>query len=218
MKKSIYRKDKDILVGIFQKMPTKWDGRKSILKLKERNYQWKQMEWIGWFFEILCRDLLKETHFIFPGKKYGNVKFDALGAINWDIKTSAIKSDSHRVILNDKMAMNESIKEFGYHGVILCLVDVEYNDDDRSFQKWHSELKGGLSRYEVDRIKRNATSRYRKTFAEVKQIFLLVINKDNRIYLDVHKQGRNSDGKPRNPKYMLNIEKLSYFEISKIDF
>ncbi len=143
-------------------MPTKWDGKTAILKLKEIDYQWKQMEWMAWYFEALCQDLLPQAGFKMPGKKYGNVEFDSFRNINWDMKTSAIKSDRHRVILNDKIATDKSLEVFGYHGLILALVDVEYNDDNRSFQRWHSELKGGLTKYEQNRISRNATSRYRK--------------------------------------------------------
>ena len=145
----------------------------------------------------------------------------AFRTINWDMKTHAIKSDNHKIILNDKVAINKSIKEFGCHGLILALVDVEYNDNNRSFQKWHKKLKGGLSAYEKRRIARNATSRYRKTSAELKQILLLVIDQNNKQYLDIHKQGRNSDagGSRRNLKYMLNIERVAdRFEVDRICF
>ncbi len=218
MIEAIYKEDKILLVNTLNKAPKKWDGKQSILELKERNYQWRQMEWMGWYFEVLCQDLLSKTDFKIPGNKYGNIEFDSFRMINWDMKTSAIKSDNHKVILNDKIAINESIKAFGHHGIILALVDVEYNDKNRSFQKWHTKLKGGLSKYEKNRITRNATSRYRKTSAELKQILLLIINQDNQSYLDIHRQGRNSDGSLRNVKYMLNIEQAHYFEIGRIDF
>lgn len=218
MTNPIYQKDKDLLIDTLSKIPIKWDGKVAILKLKEIDYQWRQMEWMAWYFEALCRDLLHRINFKIPGKKYGNVEFDSFHTINWDMKTSAIKSDNHKVILNDKKATDDSLNEFGYHGIILALVDVEYNDDNRNFQKWHTKLKGGLSKYEKDRISRNVTSRYRKTSAEVKQILLLIIEPDNEQYLDIYKQGRNSDGSPRNPKYMLNIEQSHYFEVGRIDF
>ena len=144
--------------------------------------------------------------------------FDAFRSINWDMKASAIKSDNHRSILNDQSAIEQSIADHGAHGVILALVDVEYNDDDRNFQKWHSELKGGKSKYELDRIARNATSRYRKTRADLQQIILLVINDKNLKFLDIHRQGRNADGSPRNPKYMLNVERAGDFEVRRFDF
>ncbi len=215
---SNYQKDVEIAIDALRGMPVNWDARQSILQLKDANFQWRQMEWIGFYFEFLCRDLLKDTDFTIPGHKYRNVEFDCFRSINWDLKASAIKSDNHRIILNDKIAIEESLKKYGCHGVILALLDVDYNDESRSFQLWHTELKGGLSSYERDRIQRNATSRYRKTNAVVKQILLLAINHKNQGCLDIHRQGRNSDGSPRKPKYMLNIEQAHHFEVGRIDF
>lgn len=60
----------------------------------------------------------------------------------------AIKSDDHKCILNDCGAIDATIKKYGEHGVLIALCDVEYNDVNRTFQKWHSKLKGGLSAYE----------------------------------------------------------------------
>ena len=32
-------------------LPKKVDGKAAILELKQAGYQWRQMEWIGWYFE-----------------------------------------------------------------------------------------------------------------------------------------------------------------------
>ena len=54
--------------------------------------------------------------------------------------------------------------------------------------------------------------RYRpKRSACLEQILLLVIGNENREYLDIHKQGRNADGSPRNLKYdglILNAQSI----------
>ena len=37
-------------------IPKYWDGRESILEMKESGYpQWKQMEWIGFYFQTLSK-------------------------------------------------------------------------------------------------------------------------------------------------------------------
>ncbi len=198
-------------------MPPQWDGKEAILALQKRDYQWRQMEWIGFYFEILCRDRIG-GEFAVPGRKYGNVEFDCFRSINWDMKASAIKTDRHAAILNDITATDASIEEFGAHGVIMALVDVDYNDENRTFQEWHSELKGGKSKYELDRIRRNAISRYRKTRADLQQILFLTITNENKPYLNRHEQGRNADGSPRNPKYEINIEQAEKFESERIEF
>ncbi len=218
MRRKSYSEDIEIITNALKDMPTNWDGKQSILELKEIDYQWRQMEWIGFYFESLCERYLEKTDFILPGKKYGRVEFDSFRSINWDMKASAVKSDNHRIILNDQRAIDKSLNAYGAHGIILALLDVEYNDDTRSFQQWHADLKGGVSQYEEDRVKRNATSRYRKTSAELAQILLLIIDSGNQERLGIHKQGRNSDGSPRNFKYMLNVEHSSHFEVGRIEF
>ena len=46
----------------FQNIPILWDGRKSILEMKGAGFnQWKQMEWIGWYFQFLCEKLLRNA-------------------------------------------------------------------------------------------------------------------------------------------------------------
>lgn len=156
--------------------------------------------------------------FDIPGEKFNNVRFDLKGTINWDFKASAIKTDNHNIILNDKLAMELSIQKNKYHGEIIGLCDVEYNDIDRSFQKWHTELKGGKSKYEIEREKRTSVSRYRKTKAELIEIVLIIFNEKDLEKLSIMKQGRNSNGTPRKEKYILDIEQIDNFEHHLIKF
>ena len=213
-----YKEDVKVIRESLKDIPVNWDGKSSIKELKSKDFQWRQMEWMGFYFEYLCEKYLATKGFKIPGEKYGKVEFDSIRNINWDMKSSAIQSNNHTCILNDQVAFDKSIEKYGSHGIILAMLDVEYNDENRSFQKWHSKLKGGLSEYERKRIERNAASRYRKTKAKVIQILLLVITDSNKEYLGTYKQGRNSNDKSRNFKYMLNIKKSDHFEVGRIDF
>ena len=206
-----YSKDIQLLKAGIPQFPKFWDGKACVLELKEADYNWRQMEWWAFYFEYKARNLLADK-FSFPGERYDNVSFDLKGAINWDLKAKAIKSDDHKVILNDKSAMEQSIEKSGYHGEIIALCDVEYNDNDRSFQKWHTELKGGKSNYELAREIRTSVSRYRKTKAELTEIVLLIFKADDLDLLSTMKQGRNSNGSPRPEKYMLDLETIDNFE------
>lgn len=212
-----YKKDVALLTKLLSSLPSEWDGKEAILELRRRNYNWRQMEWIGFYFEVLCRDRIG-ADFRVPGGRFGNVSFDCFRSINWDMKASVIKTDRHIAILNDTAATDDSIAAHGRHGIIMALADADYNDENRSFQKWHSDLKGGISRYERERIARNATSRYRKTRAALRQILFLTITDDNKQNLAMHAQGRNSNGMPRNPKYGINLENAHLFEAGRIDF
>ncbi len=59
-----------------KQIPKFWDGKKATLEMKESGYrQWRQMEWIGFYFQYLCEKHLSEIMEI-PGTRYGNVSFD----------------------------------------------------------------------------------------------------------------------------------------------
>lgn len=218
----LYQDDINIAKELLASLHTHWDGKASVLKMKDADYNWRQMEWWGFYFELLCQKSLGET-FSIPGDKYGTAAtshFDLKRSINWDLKAKAIKSDDHRSILNDTVAMDWSIQQYGFHGLIVALCDVEYNDSDRSFQRWHAELKGGKSKYEIEREQRTSVSRYRKTKVDLQEILFLIVNPENISLLGIHHQGRNSNGKPRPPKYMLDYdeENISEFLVDKIIF
>lgn len=217
-----YKDDVKIAKRLLADLPTKWDGKASVLEMKEADFNWRQMEWWGFYFEMLCHRRLAGK-FSIPGDKYGSAAtscFDLKRSINWDLKAKAIKSDDHRSILNDTEAMDWSIKEYGVHGLMIGLCDVEYNDNDRTFQRWHEELKGGKSKYQLEREQRTSVSRYRKTRAELQEVLFLAVTPKNISLLGIHHQGRNSNGKPRPPKYMLDYdeETLSQFLIDRILF
>ena len=207
----MYANDIKILQNELPKLPKFWDGKTCVLELKEADYNWRQMEWWAFYFELKVKNILNDK-FQFAGDRFDNVTFDLKGAINWDLKAKAIKSDDHKVILNDRLAMEQSIENHSFHGEIIALCDVEYNDNDRSFQKWHTELKGGKSAYEIEREERTSISRYRKTKAELTEIVLLVLQKNDLEKLSIMKQGRNSNGKPRPEKYMLDLEMINEFK------
>jgi hypothetical protein len=139
-------------------------------------------------------------------------------SINWDLKGKAIRSDAHDMILNDQIAVNGSVAQYGQHGVAVALCDVEYNDVERTFQRWHTELKGGASKYEVERQGRTTVSRYRKTHAWLTEILFLSIDATNVHLLDTMHQGRNANGSPRAVKYMVDLESIEPFAIDRIVF
>ncbi len=189
----------------------------SVLELKAADYNWRQMEWWAFYFEHLCHRKLA-SEFTMPGERFGTVTFDAKRSVNWDLKSKAIKSDQHNAILNDQAAMEATIAKYGEHGVVMALCDVEYNDADRSFQRWHTALKGGLSKYEKDRRARTEVSRYRKTRAFLMEILFLRFDAASLPRLGTMRQGRNSNGRPRPPKYMIDLEAVLPFLTDRLSF
>ncbi len=190
-------------------IPKIWDGRNAILEMREGgSNQWRQMEWMGFYFEYLC-----EKHFghllEIPGKKYANTEFDAFNQVCWDFKAHAANTTRHDVVTNDVEAIKNALEEYGYYGIILAIGEVEYNDEERTFKRWHDELKEGISKYETNRINRGAMSRRRKTEFVLSEIHFICLDLETLNQCSsLYHQGRNSNGKPRPPKYNVNIQKI----------
>ena len=202
-----------------EEIPTIWDGRNAILGMRDASFpHWRQMEWIGWYFQFLCEKLLRDIVRI-PGPIYDNVKFDGFKEIPLDFKSHAINTSSHKVIVNDSEATSNAIEEFGSVCLILALGEVEYNDNERTFQRWHEEVKGGKSKYELERIARGAWSRLRKVEFNLKQISFIKI--DDSVLVksgSFQRDFRNADGSPRREKVLLDLEKLDEEIVFFLDF
>ena len=208
MKYTKFEKIAKKLAGSLKKIPREWDGKEAILEMKENGSRhWKQMEWMGFYFEFLCEKFLPEE-----GEKvsYGKVVFDGFFEVPWDYKAHAINTSSHDVVMNSREAVENAIADYGSIGIIVAIGDVEYNDEDGTFKKWHSKLKGGKSKFEKERIKRRSWSRLRKVAFSLKEIVFVRIDKKVLENAGSFQKGfRNADGKLRQEKIRINLEDLS---------
>lgn len=207
------------IAKVLKKIPKRWDGRKSILEMKKAKFpHWKQMEWTGFYFQFLCEKYLSDIMDI-PGPRYGNVSFDGFKYIPWDFKAHAMNTSSHQIIVNDSQATANAIKDYGKVGLILAIGKVLYNDEDRTFQKWHERLKGGKSDYELERIKRGAWSRLRKVSFNLQQISFIKITDDTLVKSGSFQTDfRNANGRPRRSKVLIDLEKIDKEIIYLIEF
>ena len=190
--------------------PRTWDGRTCLMEMKAGGSRhWRQMEWIGFYFQYLCDTKLGGIMTV-PGPQYGRTGFDGISAgIPWDFKAHAINTSSHQLIVNDSEAISKAVGEFGCVGLILALGEVVYNDEARTFQKWHQEFKGGKSAYEHQRIARGAWSRLRKVMFSLKQIVFLQLTDETLVKCGSFQfDFRNSNGKPRRGKVLVDLEKM----------
>lgn len=200
-------------------VPKAWDGKQSVLEMRDKGGRnWKQMEWIGFYFQFLCEALLAD--FVqMPGPRYGNVQFDGFFEIPWDFKAHAVNTSSHQIIVNDSEATAAAIKQYGEVGLVLALGKVEYNDEVRSFQAWHSALKGGKSKYELDRINRGAWSRLRKVSFGLQQISFIRVTDGTLIKCGSFQTDfRNADGSARRPKVLIDLENLDEETVHFVEF
>ena len=200
-------------------VPKRWDGKQSILHMRDNGCRnWRQMEWIGFYFQFLCEQKLAKIVQV-PGPTYGNVRFDAFCEIPWDFKAHAINTSSHEIIVNDSEATALAIRQFGEVGLVLALGQVTYNDEARSFQTWHNELKGGKSKYELDRIKRGALSRLRKVAFDLQQISFIRLTDSTLVKCGSFQSDfRNADGRPRRAKVLIDLEQLDEETVHFVEF
>jgi hypothetical protein len=200
-------------------VPKVWDGHGSILEMKTAGFaHWKQMEWPGFFFQFLCEIHLAGFMKI-PGPRFGRTGFDGLYNLPWDFKAHAMNTSSHKIIVNDSEAIKYAIGEYGEVGLVLALGKVAYNDEMRTFQKWHEVLKGGKSRYEMERIARGAWSRLRKVSFTLEQISFIRLTDATLVKCGSFQSDfRNSNGKPRRAKVLIDLEKLDEETVHFVDF
>lgn len=200
-------------------VPKLWDGRQCIIAMRDEECRnWRQMEWIGFYFQFLCEKLLAEIMQT-PGPRYGRVAFDGFCEIPWDFKAHAMNTSSHKVIVNDSEATASAIKEHGEVGLVLALGKVVYNDDARTFQAWHEALKGSKSQYTRERIKRGSWSRLRKVSFDLEQICFIQLTDSTLIRCGSFQTDfRNADGSPRRAKVLIDLEEMDEETIHFVDF
>ena len=160
-----------------QSMPKVWDGRESILEMKDTGFEyWRQVEWIDFYFKFLC-----QKHFgsiiDMSSEMYKDTRFDAFREIPWDFKVQAANTASYNIITNDTEAIADAINTHGYYGIILAIGDVEY-DEVKTFKKWHDKLRKDICEYETNRINRGVMSRTRKTVFFLEEIHFICFDSE----------------------------------------
>lgn len=220
MKPSPYEELIPILAILRSELPKFIDGKQAITEMKNQGSRnWKQMEWIGFWFEHFV-----ERHVIpkLGGRKgptYSTTDFDFKKHYVWDLK--AHPNESKSLILNDQVAIQNCISLEDGLGFIIVSGDTQYDDVGQSFKKWHDSLKGNMSNYEIERIKRGAPSRRRKTCFSPKELHAVWFSNIHELHeaslqgwLKPFQQGmRNSNGKPRPSKYQMKIELVPQFQL-----
>ncbi len=192
----------------------RWDGKQCIEYLKDADYNWKQMEWIGWYFELRAKEILGRSLGGGVGPSVGNVTIDyAVKGEPWDFKAHPTKPKDGWMYLNDVEAVDTCALHFGGIGWIIAVGEAEY-DTDGTFKQWHDELKGEPSEYERERFARGAPSRRRKRSFNCTHFLIAKVESPNQIndameagLLSARMQSgqRNSNGRPRRAKYGIHM-------------
>ena len=193
-------------------LPSLWDGKECIRYMKDNGCKhWRQMEWPGFYFQFICETLFSRSEIMeIPGPKYGNVEFDGFKIIPWDFKTHSVdseKPDNEKIPANGYDESLMAISEYGMIGFIIMTGVSKYDDENQTFKKWHDQLKGGESAYELERRNRGAPSRRRKVNFKPQELIFVFVDKNNIESCGKFQDSfRNSDGTPRRSKILLDLK------------
>jgi len=204
-------------IALFAKplLPTSITGKQAILNMKNGGSpNWRQMEWIGFWLEFFIETEVQPKYGNTTGPKYGNTTFDLSRNYVWDLK--AHPSHKNDLLLNDQEAVRDCIEDHGGVGFIIVSGEVEYDDSNENFKKWHDDLKGEQSSYVTQRIARSAPSRKRKISFEPVSILGIWIDSLSALQ-NGQQQGwiagfqenmRNSNGNPRRAKFKFKMDRI----------
>ena len=205
-----------VAMALACELPERWDGRASVLELQAAAYQWRQMEWIGWYFEWKAGQILSQELGGGRGPRFGNVAFDhAVDGQVWDFKAHPVNQSAHWAYMNDVEAVDACIARHGHIGWVIAAGHAAY-DIDGSFKAWHDTLKGDRTPYEMSRIARGAPSRRRKVSFSVEHLLVIELRsmadvaagiRDGWLSCGMQAGQRNADGSSRRAKYGVHVER-----------
>lgn len=190
-------------------VPPFWEGKACVQELRASDYNWRQMEWIGWWFQFRALKILRSMG-ASVGPTFGSVAFDCMLSGVWDFKAHPQKdSGANYAYLNDEAAVNECLLSCGHIGWLVAVGSAVY-DTDGKFKQWHDQLKGSVSAYVRQGQSLGRQSRVRKAAFHLEEIvwieFRSATDLNRALAAHILRRGlqarqRNSDGSARNPKY-----------------
>lgn len=193
-----------------------WDGRECITEMHTAEARhWRQMEWIGWYFQWKAFKLLTEKIGGGSGPHYGQSDFDYKHNCVWDFKAHVSNAGKPWAILNDAEAVTGCIEGYGSVGFIIATGPAFYNDVQQTFKKWHNTLIEKPSKYVLQGIETGRRSRRRKTLFVLGDVLLFRLDATDLAegtsdgWVRGFQNGMpNSDGKPRRGKIQINFAKM----------
>lgn len=200
----------EILKVLDKYFPKRFEGKESIQWLHKHTTQRKQDEWAAFFFEEYSFPLL--TRFLggWKGPRITNNKrFDYQRDHVWDLKLEAMQDvhgkSSSWVILNDIASTKRVIDIECGLGYIIAMVDFTY-DVDGKLRSWRDKFENKTSSKKSRILKKHGT------VIDIKGVFIKnsshISEGEKDGWISIFKQGRNSDGSPREPKYMIKMENV----------
>jgi hypothetical protein len=185
--------------------PLEMDGKQCVQEMRDAgDPNWKQVQWQGFYFEMKAAEAL--TVDLGGGRqKLFNTSFDYVRNFIWDLKAHSSENEagasSSGCILNDSRATEQAVDETGL-GFIILSGKPTY---DRDFTRWHKQFRGGGEGEPGRTLKSHFSAESLDIFfvPDASRLESARANKE----LTVNPQGKNSNGKPRPPKYAIDLKR-----------
>lgn len=212
-----------LLLGIFSSgLPQTIDGRKAITEMKLMDSKhWRKTEWIGFYPEFWFEEYAMDGVRARVGPTIGNVTFDIEREFVWDLKAHS-NGSSNWAPLNDLRAVEHCIATHGGIGFLVLSGDCEYDDEEKTFKRWHERLQGGPSDYSKKMAAKGKKSRRRKVSFSPKHFLAFRFESLDELQnalaegwiRDFQEGMPNSGGSARKAKFQVNIEKIPDWAIA----
>ncbi|SMH72610.1 hypothetical protein [Candidatus Nitrosotalea okcheonensis] len=202
----------EILKVLDQYFPKRFEGKDSIQWLHRFSNHKKQDEWAAFFFQDYSFPLLTKFLGGWKGPRITNSsRFDYQREYAWDLKLKANHNVKGKPLdwapLNDIRSTERVIGQESGIGLVIANVDFTY-DKDGSLRKWRNKLEGSK------RTGGKGTHVLKKAgnVTDLKAVFIPNMREIKNAITDgwigIFKQGKNSNGKPREPKYQIKISSV----------
>ncbi len=169
-----------------------------------------EVEWAGYFIKFIAQSHFENTGLL-AKESVGKSHLLRGEKITWDIRIHDVENNPI-VILNHVNELENAINKDGSRGIIVLHAHYDLDDDTGNFQLFQEKMKGGKSPVELRYRKEGRPTRRRKTgFILYYGQAILITQQDiddPPLWLSSYRPGRNSDKKPRKPKYLIDLENL----------
>ena len=207
----------DTVDEFFDSVAKEWFGLDAYAEMIENDYRNKyQPEWQGFYLEYKFEQFLLENRkqdvivFYQDKKKDGidlDLQFPRLGFFG-DLKAHSITSNA--IQGNDYETVMKLLETQTIYYIVANHETEKDSEHEYVVTKyWNSKQnKPNIMSYS-DKMKYKVN---------IKSYYILELNKYNKQYIDMFKQGKNSDGSPRNPKISISMKKIDNFLVHTIEF
>jgi hypothetical protein len=192
---------------VAESVPPHWEGKSCVEEMrKAESGSWRQTEWPGWYLEFRAIPVLVNRLGGGP-LKVRNTKFDYSLRHVWDLKAHSVygtagpAKPNNVSQLNDQEAMRSAINAGGL-GVFVLSGEPRY--EGLQFTEWHRRLRGRSG--ESRRILKSAFAPIRLDAFFIPDNGALNTAASKSQILEF-RQGRQPSGKPRKPKYSINVDR-----------